>query len=302
MDIELQLFLKYHQNVKHTSENTILAYKSDLLQFKNFINSKGTESLKDATETHVVSFLMHLRAENKSKSTLNRKKISILGFLDFLYNEGISKTKPTHNISTPQGSPKNIDYLSIEEINRLFSSIEDSHKGKRDKAILEMLYGTGIRVSELIRLKFHDINFELSFLTCDNESGTQRLVPLGKIAKNALGDYIQNAYTLFRPDNGNETSTQDSNFLFLNYRGQPFTRQGIWKIISQYANAADLEKKMTPRTLRNSFAIHLLQNGADLKTVQEILGIENTRAIEEAFYNSKERKIREIFNNTHPRA
>ncbi len=302
MDIELQSFLDYHKNTKLTSENTILAYKSDLLQFKDFINSKGVISLSGATETHLFSFLMKLRTENKSQSTLYRKKIAITGFLNFIYNEGITKSKPSNKLSIPQGKSKTIDFLSVEEIDKLFASIGDDHRGKRDKAILEMLYGTGIRVSELVSLKIYNINFELSFLTCDNENGTQRLLPLGKLAKESVIDYLNNAYSSLQPAKLSDDTYNKDNFLFLNYRGQPFTRQGIWKVIKQHAQTANLEKKMTPRTLRNSFAIHVLQNGADIKTVQDILGVENTRAIEEAYYNSKERKIKEIFNKTHPRA
>lgn len=172
---------------------------------------------------------------------------------------------------------------------------DDSIRGKRDRAILELLYATGIRVNEVIAANVKDVNLRIGFFTCPGESGKARIIPIGRPARAALEEYIYNSRDMMVKDN------KDEDALFVNYYGKRMTRQGLWKIMKEYADKAGLSQKLTPHILRNSFAVHMVQNGADLKSLQELLGHEDISATQ-IYLSVTKNRIKDVYDKTHPRA
>ena len=295
--MEINGFLEYIQNTKRVSQNTVAAYKQDIVAFEKFLKDNGIDQFSDATNTQVVAYLMELKQTGKSKATVNRKLASIRAFYRYLMNQGTIRTNPTEGIKSPKISRKGISYMTIEEVERLLDMPDDSVKGKRDKAMLEVLYATGIRVSEIIELKVSDINLNMGFVKCNGNHGRARIVPMGNPARKALRIYLEESRTaLIR---GQEDGPDSP--LFVNYMGEVFTRQGFWKILKQYGKAADLEDQLTPQTLRNSFAMHMVQNGIDMKSLQELMGHEDILATQVYFEHMRNR-IKDVYDKTHPRA
>ncbi|MDD3873984.1 MAG: tyrosine-type recombinase/integrase, partial [Methanosarcina sp.] len=202
----------------------------------------------------------------------------------------------TENIKSPRIERKEIQYLTVTEIERLLSQPDDSIKGIRDKALLEILYASGMRVSEIAGADLEDINLRIGFILSRGEYGKARIIPLGRPARAALETYFyEGRPKLIREKNRNCQA------LFVNYNGERLTRQGIWKLIKQYAKGAGLGKKLTPQILRNSFAIHMIQNGADLKSLQELLGHEDISATQ-VYLSASKNRIKDVYDKTHPRA
>lgn len=276
------------------SENSIVAYKRDIDAFFNYLEKKGIKTFSLVNDTLVVTYIMQLKSEKKATSTINRSVSSIRLFCDFLMGVDILKSNPVKDLKTPKIEKKLPTYLSLEEVELLISLPDDSVKGKRDKAIIEILYATGIRVSELVDMEVNDVNVKLGFVACNGEHGRARIIPLGKHAKEALSEYLKNS----RPKLLKEKMSQA---LFLNFNGVKMTRQGLWKIIKGYASLGKIEKEITPQIVRHSFAVHLVQNGADLKSLQDLLGhvdISTTQIYAEVSKN----KIKEVYDKAHPRA
>ena len=248
--MEVNKFLEYIQNTKKVSKNTVSAYKQDIIAFEKFLRSEGVTEFTDAGNTQVVSYLLELKNTGKSKATVNRKLASIRAFYRYLVKEGEMRENPTEGIKSPKISRKEISFLSIEEVEKLLATPDDSTKGKRDRAMFELLYATGIRVSEIIELTVEDMNLTMGFVKCNGNHGRARIVPMGMPARKAVEDYLANSRPALIRDNG---SVEKSPF-FVNYMGESFTRQGFWKILKQYGKAAGLQEKLTPQTLRNSFA------------------------------------------------
>ena len=295
--MEINGFLDYIQTTKKVSQNTVAAYKQDILAFQKFLEQNGVERFEDASNTQVVAYLMELKQTGKSKATVNRKLASIRAFYRYLMNQGAIKENPTEGIKSPKISRKGISYMSIEEVERLLETPDDSIKGKRDKAMLEVLSATGIRVSEVIELKVSDVNLNMGFVKCNGNHGRARIVPMGAPARRALQVYLDESRpALIR---GQEDSPDSP--LFVNYMGEVFTRQGFWKILKQYGKASGLEDQLTPQTLRNSFAMHMVQNGIDMKSLQELMGHEDILATQVYFENMRNR-IKDVYDKTHPRA
>ncbi len=290
-------FLDYIQSTKKVSQNTVSAYKQDIIAFDKFLKANHIERFQDATNTHVVSYLMELKQTGKSKATVNRKLASIRAFYRYLMNQGEIKDNPTEGIKSPKISRKEISYLTVEEVEKLLEAPDDSVKGKRDKAMLEVLYATGIRVSEIIELTMADVNLAMGFIKCNGNHGRARIVPMGAPARNALKVYLEESRPALLKD---QEDDQDSP-LFLNYMGEVFTRQGFWKILKQYGRESDLEGRLTPQTLRNSFAMHMVQNGIDMKSLQELMGHEDILATQVYFEHMRNR-IKDVYDKTHPRA
>lgn len=291
-------FLIYLKEDKKTKYNTIEAYRRDILAFNLFLSERNIHSLEQASNTDVVAYLMELKTSGKSKSTINRKLASIRSFYKFLLRKGTIKENPSDDIKSPRIERKKLEYLTIGEVDKLLSMPDDSTKGIRDKAILEMLYATGIRVTEIIELKYEDVNLRMGFITCDGEHGKARIVPMGTLARQALDKYLLNSRNiLMRQQNPDDSKSM----LFVNFMGEPLTRQGLWKILREYGNKAKLEGKLTPQILRNSFGVHMVQNGADLKSLQELMGLEDITATEIYLSVSKNR-IKDVYDKTHPRA
>lgn len=291
-------FITYLQKEKKTSTNTCDAYTRDLTAFQAYLLERGVPDADKAGGADVAAYMMALKNEGRSKATVNRKLSSIRSYYKYLQRQGTIKENPAETIKTPRIEKKQLKYLTIEEVERLLETPDDSVKGIRDKAILEVMYATGIRVSELIELKVKDVNFRMGFVTCNGEHGRARIVPMGVIARRALDEYMLKSRVVFME--GKDEKNPDGP-LFVNYQGEAFTRQGLWKILKKYGELSGLDGKLTPHILRTSFGVHMVQNGADLKSLQELMGNEDIMAME-IFLSVTKNRIKDVYDRTHPRA
>lgn len=290
-------FIVYLEQEKKTSKNTVEAYKRDIVAFEGFLADRGVSAVTDASNADVAAYMMELKDGGKSKATINRKLSSIRAFYRYLLKHNAVKVNPTEEIKSPRVERKELEYLTIEEVEKLLEAPDDSIKGLRDRAMLEVLYATGIRVSEIIELKMQDVNLRMGFITCSGEHGRARIVPMGVMARKALDEYILSSRKALLKEKEDGPDMP----LFLNYMGEPFSRQGFWKVLKQYGKKVDLEEKITPHILRTSFAVHMVQNGADLKSLQELMGHEDIMATQIYLSVSKNR-IKDVYDRTHPRA
>lgn len=277
------------------SPNTLEAYSRDVREFIAFEGSRSMTDITETSGTEIVAFLHELKISGKSAATVNRKLASLRAFFNYLIEAGLMKDNPTTAIRSPRIDRKNLEYLTIEEVDRLLSVPDDSIKGIRDRAILELLYATGIRVSELIDADVSDINLRMGFITCAGEKSKPRIVPLGRPARAALENYIYDGRSALIKGNKDETA------LFVNYYGKRITRQGLWKLLKEYGVKAGLDHKLTPNIIRNSFAVHMLQNGADLKSLQELMGHEDISATQ-VYLSVTKNRIKDVYDKSHPRA
>lgn len=288
-------FFEYLEKEKKMAKNTLDAYRRDVLEFSKFEEARGVSDLRRTQGTEVVAFLLKLKNEGKSAATVNRKLASIRSFYNYLQAKEEISVNPALNIKSPKIQRKTIEYLTVEEIDKLLSLPDDSPRGIRDRAMLELLYATGIRVTELIEANLEDINLRMGFITCAGEQSKARIVPIGKPARAALEAYLYDAREKLLKDRTDEKA------LFVNYHGQRITRQGLWKILKEYGQQGGLDHKLTPNIIRNSFAVHMLQNGADLKSLQELLGHEDISATQ-IYLTATKNRIKDVYDKTHPRA
>lgn len=291
----VERFIDYLRNEKKMSVNSLEAYGRDVTDFEKYCRTKGIDDILEVTNTEVVAYLLELKNKGKSAATINRKLAAVRAFYRYLMEKGMKDTNPTVNIKSPRVERKQIEYLSLEEVDRLLCTPDDTLKGKRDRAILEILYATGIRVNELVASNVEDVNLRIGFFTCPGETGRARIVPLGRPAREAAEDYLENARDMFVKNNREERA------LFVNYYGKRMTRQGLWKLLKTYGRKAGLEEKITPHILRNSFAVHMVQNGADLKSLQELMGHEDISATQ-IYLSVTKNRIKDVYDRTHPRA
>ena len=296
MDKHLSTFQEYLEKELKKSKNTVDAYIRDLKQFEEWLLEKGVSSLVKAKNIHVTGYLLYLKEKNMEGSTVNRKTASLRAFYKFGMLKKLVEEDPLIHVKVPKQKKKEVQYLTVPEIEKLVSLPDNSLFGIRDRAILEILYATGIRVTELSLANLSDINMRMGYITMRGDHGKARIVPIGRPAKAALEEYIYD----IRPKIAKSKTEKDSP-LFLNYAGKRLTRQGLWKIVKGYAKETGLEHKLTPQVLRNSFAVHMLQNGADLKSLQELLGHEDPARLQLLLNISKSR-IKDVYDNTHPRA
>ncbi len=296
MDRFLNDFMSYLSSEKKLAQNSLEAYKRDVLEFEGIIREKQNLALGEASNTEVVAYLLKLKNDGKSAATVNRKVASLRAFYNYLTAQKLISTNPTANIKSPKIERKSIEYLTIEEIDNLLGKPDQSIKGKRDRAILELLYATGIRVSEIVEMNLEDVNLRMGFVTCTGEHGKARIIPMGRPSRAAVEEYIYEVRDKLIKDTKNIEKA-----LFVNYSGNRLTRQGMWKLLKEYAKLASIENKLTPQTLRNSFAVHMIQNGADLKSLQELMGHEDISATQIYLSVSKNR-IKEVYDKSHPRA
>jgi len=296
MDAVLQEFVSSLSSEKRLAKNSIEAYRKDIADFISFLHSKEVNTLSDVSNTDMVSYLLKLKNDGRAGATVNRKVASIRAFGTFLFAKGYISANPASNIKSPKIARKSVDYLTIAEVETLLELPDKTTKGVRDTAILELLYATGIRVSELTEMDLGEVNLRIGFITCTGEHGKARIVPLGRPSKAALEAYIYDARIKLIH---NEASAEKA--LFVNYAGQRMTRQGLWKLIKLYAEKAGIAHKINPQILRNSFAVHMVQNGADLKSLQELLGHEDITTTQ-IYLESTKSKIKEVYDKSHPRA
>lgn len=296
MNKNIEEFILYLKSEKRLSENSLNAYRGDVYEFSRFIVEKGISDLSQVKNTEVVAYLLSLKNGGKSRATANRKIASLRAFYGFMGEKGLISENPTANIKSPKIERKAIEYLTVEEIDKLLSAPDKSVKGLRDRAMLELLYATGIRVSEITETDVEHINLRMGFVTCTGEHGKARIIPMGRPARAAMEEYIYEGRTKILK---NEKSEEKA--LFLNYQGQRLTRQGLWKILKEYAKMAGVDHKLTPQILRNSFAVHMIQNGADLKSLQELMGHEDMTATQ-IYLSVTKNRIKDVYDRSHPRA
>ncbi|RLD14976.1 MAG: site-specific tyrosine recombinase XerD [Caldiserica bacterium] len=280
-------FFYFLEVEREYSKNTISAYKNDLRSFKEFLN--GKDPLK-VTKRDIFEFLMKLSKRRLRPTTLRRKISSVRSFYAFLLKEGKIENDPTVDISLPKKDKRLPEVLSLEEIEKILNVIpENSFRGKRDRAIVELLYSCGLRVSELTGLKVKDIDMENGFLKCFGKGSKERIVPFGERAKDVLKEYLK--------ERGKKNIT--SEYLFVSRKGERILRQFINAILNKYAKKARIRKKVHPHMLRHSFATHLLERGADLRSVQELLGHVDISTTQIYTHLTKER-LREVYLSSHP--
>lgn len=288
-------FERYLTEEKRMSLNTIEAYKRDVNGFARFVAERGINRPEESGNAEVVAWLMRMKQEGKAKATVNRKLASIRIWFQYLMGEGIISRNPAVDIKSPKIERKEIAYLSTEEIDRLMSMPDATPKGIRDRAMLELMYATGIRASELIALEIDDVNVRMGFVTCSGENMKARIIPIGRIGRKAMEEYLYGMRDEILKEHPDERT------LFVNYIGHPITRQGLWKILKEYGEKAELSQSLTPQVLRNSFAVHMLQNGADLKSLQELMGHEDISATQ-VYLSVTKNRIKDVYDKAHPRA
>ncbi len=295
MNVLIEKFMNYLQYEKNLALNTQESYNRDLRQFKEYIIKNNIYDVASVNKTFIITYLMYQQKKGRSASTISRSLASLRSFFQFLLNNRIIDEDPTLNLQSPKQEKKIPKILTPKEVEILLNQPKtDNAKGIRDKAMLELLYAAGVRVSELISLDLDDINIEMGYINCSKDSLNERVIPIGKIAIEILSIYINEYRESFIKD-----STEIS--LFVNHHGRRLTRQGFWKIIKSYTDKANINKKITPHTLRHSFAAHLLENGADLKSVQEMLGHSDISSTQ-IYTQITKNKIKDVYKKTHPRA
>lgn len=289
-------YFHYLQIERGLSDNTLTSYRRDIEHYSRYVSKVIQKSTWNAvSRSDIVGFLHILRDDGKSSSTIARTISSIRSFHQFLIREQLTHHDPTVHIELPRKDRKLPDILSSQEVDQLLAIKDNTLLGIRNKAMLELLYATGLRVTELITLKVSDLHLTMGFVRCLGKGSKERIVPLGDVAKKSLEIYLEDARgELVKRGN-------DKNILFVNQHGRPLTRQGFWKILKTIARKNGLQKTITPHTLRHSFATHLLENGADLRSVQEMLG--HTDISTTQIYTHVTRtRLKDVYQTYHPRA
>ncbi|AST92326.1 site-specific tyrosine recombinase XerD [Sutcliffiella cohnii] len=296
MQDHLQDFLHFLLVEKGLADNTIISYERDLKSYLLYLQKvENIDNLNVVTRGNILQFLNFLHEKGKSSKTIARHIASIRSFHQFLLREKVTEQDPTVHIESPQPDKPLPKVLSVEEVQALL----EVPKGKtpfevRDKAMLELLYATGMRVSELISLKTSDAHLTMGFIRCIGKGNKERIIPIGNIASKAVQHYIEAS----RPSLLKKVETDA---LFLNNHGKGLSRQGFWKILKRLAKEAGIQKDLTPHTLRHSFATHLLENGADLRAVQEMLGHADISTTQIYTHVTKTR-LKDVYSMFHPRA
>ena len=293
-DVCLAEFQKYLAEVKKSSANTLASYMRDVRQLEGYLNSHGLPGLAETGEDDLLNYTHWLKAAGKSAATISRCIASLKCFYNFLLSEGEIDDLPTGKLVPEKAEHKLPQILTSKEVELLLEQPECTDmKGYRDRAMLELLYATGIRVSELIGLNTSDINLPAGVIRCTSK-GKERMIPLYPAAVKALNEYVE----FIRPQ---MIADPDEHALFVNVSGERMSRQGFWKIIKSYQAKAHIEKTITPHTLRHSFAAHLLENGADLHAIQEMLGHADI-ASTQVYSHLVKKQLKDIYNKAHPRA
>lgn len=287
-------YMSYLHNVKNASNNTAVSYKRDLISMLSFLESKNITDIHNITADDLSTYIDYLNKLGKAPTTISRSIASIKAFFKFASEQGIIESDPAKDIKAPKIEKKMPEILSVKEVDSLLRQpSKKTPKELRDKAMLELIYATGMRVSELINLKSEDVNLQSGFIHCVDRT-KERMIPFGSEAKRALVAYIKNGRMQLIGDN------EDTGFLFTNCAGKPMSRQGFWKLIKYYSKKAGIDADITPHTLRHSFAAHLVENGADLKVVQEMLGHSDV-ATTQIYLNAGNKRIKEVYAKAHPR-
>ena len=293
MEKQLKLFFEFLENDKKLSDNTLQSYKRDLKQFKAYLD-ENDKTYNKLTQKDINDYINHLQDIGKKPSTISRCIASIRSFYQFELKNRKVKVDPTDTIQSPKIEKRVPSVLTSKEVALLLDQPKDVDlKGIRDKAMLEFAYATGMRVTEIISLNIDDVNIEEGYVVCKN-GNKQRNIPLGTMALKALKEYIENAREIL-------IKNEKEKALFVNINGKRLTRQGFWKIIKYYKEQAHITKDITPHVLRHSFATHLLQNGADLKAIQTMLGHSDISSTQ-VYMQFQDEGLKNIYKKAHPRA
>ncbi len=295
MEDYVDSYYSYLAVIKGLSKNTLESYIRDCKKFILYLKKDNVFELSKIKHSHILDFLTELKYKKSKPRTIARYIVSIKQFFKYLLIEKIITEDPTINIRTPKLSVSLPDILSLQEIEELLESPDDSTNiGQRDSTMLEVLYGTGIRVSELINLKLNSLNFDLGYIMVMGKGSKERIVPLGSIALRKVKFYIENTRTSL-------LKSKISDYLFLNRNGKRMTRQGFWKNLRQYVIKSGINKTVTPHTIRHTFATHLLERGADLRTIQILLGHSDISSTQ-IYTHIDVKRLKDIHAKHHPRA
>ena len=293
MEKQVKLFLDFLKDDKKLSDNTLQSYRRDIEQYEKYVSDNKINYLK-VTEETILEYMEYLREENKKESTISRSLASIRSFYQYLIRVKKIKKDPTMTIESPKISKRTPNILTSKEVELLLDQPKDVDlKGTRDKAMLEFAYATGMRVTEMISLDIDDVKLDEGYVVCRGRSKS-RNIPLGSMSLKALKEYIDDARPYLIRDESEEA-------LFVNVNGTRLTRQGFWKIVKYYKEQAHIEKDITPHVLRHSFATHLLQNGADLKAIQTMLGHSDISSTH-VYMQFQDPGIKNEYKKAHPRA
>ncbi len=295
MDSLLEDFMYYSAVERGLSANTLESYRRDLIAYLDFLETRGVRHVADTDRSSIVLFVQHLKKNGRAASTVARHMASIRTFYGFLAQERKISFDPSRDVEVPKTERRLPHFLSGEDVERLLLAPDSATPiGLRDRAMLELLYATGLRVSELISLNESDINFAASFIRAFGKGSKERIIPFGEMARRAMTDYLQRARRQMIRSPIEEA-------LFVNHLGERMSRQGFWKVIKKHARAAGITQHLTPHTLRHSFATHLLDNGADLRSVQEMLGHADISTTQIYTHVSRKR-LQDVYRDSHPRA
>lgn len=290
----IQAYEKYMAKVKRASDNTISSYMRDVRQFANWLKDALNINIIDATQQNISEYLSVLEREGRSQATVSRCLASLKNFYTYVVSSGFLESTPVTDIHVEHGEKKPLQVLTGREIELLLEQpVCIDAKGYRDKAMLETMYATGLRVTELLNTNVDDVNLELGIIKCVSAKKT-RTIPLYPAALRALKAYIQDIRQ-------GMIAHTDEQALFVNINGERMSRQGFWKILKQYQKSAHIEKEITPHTLRHSFAVHLLENGADLRSLQELMGHSDISSTQ-VYTHLVNQKIKKVYEKCHPKA
>ncbi|MFD2679578.1 site-specific tyrosine recombinase XerD [Bacillus seohaeanensis] len=297
MEDNIQDYMHFLLVEKGLAKNTLESYQRDLKNYSKYLQKvEGISTFSEVTRGNIVGFLGHLKNQGKSSKTIARHVASIRSFHQFLLREKTVEQDPTVHIETPKTERSLPKVLSLAEVEALMEAPDEGTPlGLREKAMLEILYATGIRVSELITLKVEDVHLTMGFVRCIGKGNKERIIPIGQTAMNILQKYLEEGRPQLRSSKHRDES------LFLNHHGKGLSRQGFWKILKALSKKANIEKDLTPHTLRHSFATHLLENGADLRAVQEMLGHADISTTQIYTHVTKTR-LKDVYSKYHPRA
>ena len=284
----------YLNEERHASANTLSSYLRDIRQFAQYLSMTEAGDLSQVQQGQIQAYVNWMTARGKSASTVTRSLAALKSFYHYLMEEGVVVRTPVQNVSAAKAERHLPQILTSQEVELFLEQPQCTDmKGYRDHAMLELLYATGIRVSELIALNSSDLNLSAGFIRCVGKK-KERMIPLYPAAVKALREYVE----VIRP---NMIASPEEEALFVNMNGERMSRQGFWKIIKYYQEKAHIEKDITPHTLRHSFAAHLLENGADLRAIQEMLGHTDISSTQ-IYTHLINRKLKDVYNKAHPRA
>ena len=290
---DMKQFMSYMEEEKNASNSTVLSYQRDLKKLFLYLDERGIHSVDEITSTNLNSYVLQMEKQGFSTSSVSRSVASMRAFFHYLFKMRKTEDDPSEKVRSPHVNKKIPEILTMDEAILLLEQPDTStDKGIRDKAMLELLYATGMRVSELLALKPEDVHLSMNYLIC-RERNKERDIPFGKEAEQALKEYLNKSRAKF-------THGQESEYLFTNCSGDCMSRQGFWKIIKAYVQKAGIQKDITPHTLRHSFGAHLVQNGADLRAVQEMMGHADISTTQ-LYMDMNVRRVREIYAKAHPR-